>query len=275
MSYKINSFIASDKDVASYEKRLSICLTPNGFSFSQTDVFDNLLSLGEVECNTKASIAELLTDIKAVFADCSLQTFGMKEVELIAVSEQFVWIPQHLYDADMQKKYLDTVSKVTMGYGVYADYNDLIKSYIVFSADSNCISAFKVAIPGIKIRCQHSKMVSTTVMENSDMQSLLLVNVRKGYSDYALFSNKKLQISNTFRCANFDETMFYALNITKQFHLEDARMTVALCGDVDREKYALLRSCFAATALYTGKPLTLTVAEMQHIHTYRHALILS
>lgn len=275
MSYKINYFIASDKDVASYEKRLSICLMSNGFSFSLTDVYDELLALGEVECNLNAPIGALLTDIRGFLAETRMQTFGLKEAELIVFSDQFVWIPQHLFDADNLRQYLDVMCKVPMGYSVFEDYNDRIKAHLVFSADNNILSAFKVAIPGIKIRCQHSKMVNPVVLDSSDQRTMMLINIRDGVTDFALFENKKLLLSNSYSCANIDETMFYALNISRQFHLEDGRLLVGVCGDIDREKFAFLKGYFADIALYTGRPLTLTVPQMQHIHTYRCALVLS
>ena len=67
MSYNINSLIKSEKVVGSYEKRLSICLSSNGFSFSMTSLHDELLAFGEVTCNLSASMSDLLLDIKSVF----------------------------------------------------------------------------------------------------------------------------------------------------------------------------------------------------------------
>lgn len=275
MSYSFDKLITSDKAVAQYEKRLSICLTSNGFSFSVTDILDELLSLGTVQCKTDAPMPQLLADIKGALAEAGIQSYGLKEAELVVVSRQFVWIPQHLYDATKERTYLDTLCKVKQGYGVFSDHNDLIKANIVFSADNNIVSAFRIAVPGIRIRCQHSKMVNATLLEQSDQRSLMLINLRDGESDFAIFGNKKLEISNTYDCVNFDETMYYALNLTRQFHLEDARLLVAVCGEADRERFAILGNYFPSLALYTGRPLTLPVAEMQHIHTYRHALILS
>lgn len=275
MSYKINSFIASDKDVASYEKRLSICLASNGFSFSVSTIHDELLAIGDVECNTKASMSEMIADIKGALSEAKIQPFGLKEKELVVYSRQFVWVPQHLFDEKKERGYLDALCTVETGFTVISDYNEAIKSHIVFSADNSLVSAFKVAIPGLKIRCQHSKMVNTIVLENSDMKSVLLMNIREGQADYAVFCNKKLQISNTFNCVNFDEVLYHALNLTKHFHLEDATMVAAVCGDIDRDRFARLREYLPNVALYTGRPLTLTVPEMQHTPTYRYALILS
>lgn len=274
MSYRINTFITSDKVVASYEKRLSICLLSNGFSFSLTSVHDELLAIAEVECKVDAPMAELLTTIKGVFSELNIQPFGLKECELVVSSRQFVWVPQHLYDENRRRDYLEALCTLERGFDVVTSLNTDIKSWMIFSAESNKVSAFKIACPGLKIRCQHDKLVNAITLENSDFKSLLLVNVRDGEADYEVLCNKKLQLSNTFDCANFDEVVFHALNLTKQFHLEDAQLSIAVCGDIDRERYARIRPFFPSVTLYNGRPLMLTNPEMQHIHLYRYATIL-
>ena len=273
MSYKLNSFIASDKKVASYEKRLSICLESNGFSFSVISLRDELLQYCDVECNTRANVSDLLTTIRGVLADTGIQPFGFKETELIVMSRLFAWIPAHLYDEGRQRSYLEALGHIDTGMGVYSEYNDVLSAYMVFAADNGQVSAFKIAFPGLKVRCQHSKMVDNDIVEESDLKSVMLLNLRDGETDYAVFCNKKLQLSNTFDCSGFGEALYHALNITKQFHLEDAMMSVSVCGDVDREKYAQLRGYFPNVKLHAGRKLKLTVAEMQHIPAYRHALL--
>lgn len=275
MSYKINSLIVSEKVVVSYEKRMSICLLSNGFSFSISTVHDEILALGEVECKLHTSISELLADIKGVMAEGGIQAYGLKETELVVNSRQFVWVPEHLYDDSKQRVYIEAMCKIESGHGVFSDFNSTVKAHMVFCADNNIVSAFKIAFPGLMVKCQHDKMANRTMMENSDLKSIILINVRDGESDYSVFCNKKLMLSNTFDCANFDETLYHALNLTKQLHLEDAMMMAAVCGDVDRERFARLRQFFPNVALYTGRPLTMTNPEMQHFALYRHALILS
>jgi hypothetical protein len=274
MSYKINYFIASKKDVASNEKRLSICLSSNGFSFSMLHA-DQLLMLCDVSCDMKASMATMMSTIKEVFNEVGLIPYALKEVELVVPSSQFVWVPRHLFDEQSQRDYIEALSKVPSGYGVFSYLNLAVGAYMVFTADNSLVSAFKICIPGLKVRCQHDKLVSATMLENSDMKSMLLVNIREGKSDFEVVCNKKLQFSNTFDCGNVNETLYHALNITKQFHLEDAAMTVAVCGNVDRESFALMRNYFADMVLYNGASLSLTEPEMQHIHLYKYAMILS
>lgn len=275
MSYKINSLIKSDKIVGSYEKRLSICLTSNGFSFSLTSLKNELLVWGEVSVNLSAPMSDLLLDIKASFTEMGIITYGIKETRLITLSRHFVWIPQNLYEEKMQRSYLEALAPIQTGNSVFTSFNESTKAYIVFSAPNNVVSAFKIAIPGLTVRCQHDILVNETLLQASELQSVLMLNVREEETDYAILCNKKLQITNTFHCTNFDETLYHALNLTKQFHLEDATMTTAVCGNIDREMFAKIRQFLPNVSLYTGRQLTLTEPEMQHIPLYRHALILS
>ncbi|MBP5548713.1 MAG: DUF3822 family protein [Bacteroidales bacterium] len=273
MSYKINTFIKSDKVVASYEKRLSICIQTNGFSFSISSSDNELLTFGDVDCDMSVQMSSLIHDIKAAFAEMEIIPYGFHGSELVVASRQFVWIPQHLYDESKKRSYVEALCRIEPGMGVFSDYSDTVNATLVFTANSGIVSAFQIAAPGLNVRCQHSKMVNAGIVASSNMKSVLMINVRDGQSDFAVFCNKKLQISNTYECVNFDETIYHALNLTKQFHLDDVPLTAVICGDVDRESFGRIGSFFPEVILYTGGKMTLPVAEMQHLPLYRYALM--
>lgn len=146
---------------------------------------------------------------------------------------------------------------------------------MVFAIDSNLVSAFRIALPGLKVRSQHSKMVNNDTIDASQMKSLMVINMRGAETDFAVFVNRKLQLSNTFDCANLDETLYHAVNINKQLRLDDLQLNVALCGDVNRESFGRVREFFNNVMLYTGSNLQLPTEEMRRAPIYRYALILS
>ena len=275
MSYRINSFICSDKEVVSYEKRLSICTMSNGFSFSVVSGKDELLALGDVECDMSMPMAQLLIAIKSVFNEVNLQTFSMKETELVVAARHFVWIPMHLFDEAKKRDYIEALHKVEVGETVIVDYNAAANANLVFTADNNLVSAFRIALPGLKVRAQHSKMVNQETLEASQMKSLLMMNVRNGETDFAVFCNRKLQLSNTFDCVNLDEALYYAVNINNQLRLDDAPLTLALSGEVDKEAYDRVSGFFSNVVLYTGRNLSMSTDELRSAPAYRYALILS
>lgn len=271
----LTSFFSSNKEVASYEKRLSICLKSNGFSFSVIRNNEELISLGDVECDITAPMSQLLTTIKTVFDEAKIPLFGMREAELVFPTRHFVWIPIHLYDETKNREYIEALYKIEIGEAVFSEYNAANAAQLIFTAAGNVVSAFRIAIPGMKVRAQHGKMVNSEAVEASHMKSLIVMNVRDGMTDYAVFCNKKLQISNTYDCANFEEAVYHAINLNKQFHLDDVQLTLAMCGDVDRNSYTMAKSFFKDVALYTGRNLQLDGESLRSAPIYRYALILS
>lgn len=275
MSYKINTFVATRKAVVSNERRLSICLGTDGFSFAERSSHGELLSLCEVTCDLDGAMATLVGDLRGVLAEANIQPVGYGACELLVPSRLFVWVPEHLYDASRERSYLEALGKVPAGSVIYSSYCEVLKSWMVFAVEQSAVSAFKIAITGLKVHCLHEKLVNETVMEQSAERSLLMMHLRKGATDFAVISNKKLLMSNSYDCANVDEALYHALNITKEFHLEEMPMRVALCGDVDRAVYGRIRPFFPEVVLYAGRPLKLAEPEMQQQPLYRHALILS
>ena len=275
MSYRINSFIKSDKEVASYEKRLSICISSNGFSFSVVSKDDELLALGDIECDMNASMSQLLGDIKGAFNEVGLKTFGLKETELVVPARYFVWIPMHLYDETKNSQYIDSIHKIAVGESVFADYNAAAGAQLIFVANSTLVSTFRIAVTGIRVRAQHSKLVNADTLDASQMKSLMVINLREKESDFAIFVNRKLQLSNTFDCSNLDEMLYHAVNINKQLRLDDLPLTVALCGETKREDYSRVREFFNDVALYTGHNLAMSTDDLRRAPIYRYALTLS
>ena len=72
MSYKVNSFITSDTRIQDGDKKLSICLSANGFSFSVISLSGKLLAIGDVDCDTPKSVAAVLMQLREIFGKLSL-----------------------------------------------------------------------------------------------------------------------------------------------------------------------------------------------------------
>ncbi len=275
MSYNQKLFITTDKEVPTYEKNLSICLTTDGFSFSITNDKGHLLTLGSIACHTKQSMTEWSNTIKECFNAHKLPLFGYNSARLIISTQQFAWVPDHLYQEGNDRQYLDLVSGSQLGQGIFTEHNEQIKAHIVFAADNTVVSAFKITIPRIHIGCQHSAFVSEHLLQQSDLKSLMLINVRQGVTDFMVLCNKKLQISNTYTTTNTQETIYYGLNLMKQLRLEEATMDTLVCGAIDRESFNQAARFFPNTALYCGRPYTFVNQELHLVHTYRYPEILS
>ncbi|MCQ2277814.1 MAG: DUF3822 family protein [Bacteroidales bacterium] len=274
MNYSTRSFITSEKVVPSFEKDLSIILKNDGFAFTITSTKNEFLTFGDFQIEGSPNMTEAIAIVKQVFADNSILLFGFHSARLVVETEQFVWIPDSLYQEGNDRMALAAVCPIPIGKSVLNYHNDQIQARIVFTADNAWVSAFKIAIPGIKITCQYAALLNEYSVLQSDLKSILLVQVRDGISDFIVLCNKKLQLCNTYSCANFDEAVYHALNLTSQLHLGEAEMELWLCGDVNREQFTQARRFFSKVNLYKGRPLQFGNPDMYTIHTHRIASIL-
>jgi hypothetical protein len=275
MSYITNSFISSDKEVPSYDKRISICLEANGFSFSIVSVQNELLTFGAISFEGPLSMSEAVNMIRNIWNEHNVVPFGFHELELVTASRHFVLVPDELYEQGDDRKYLEPLVKIPFGLSVFSAHNDDLGAQVVFTADTNLVSAFKIAMPGLKVRCQYNKLVNADLMKRSQMKSVMLLNMRKDSMDVIVYCNRKVQLVNSYASADTQEAIYNAVNVMKQLHLENAQLDVLICGDVDRECFGEMSRFLPNTDLYCGLPLTKSTVELQHLHTYHHALILS
>lgn len=275
MLNQVTTLITSDKAVANNELRLSICLRSNGFSFSVTTLDQVLLTFGDVDFNLSLPLGEQTQALKDFFASQGISTFGLRQAELIVPSDHFVWIPRHLHDSARNRQYLRMVSNPDSALGAYHLFVSALESYIVFTAPTSVVTAFKLAIPGIDVHCQHSALAAGTMLQRSRLHPIVMMHVRGSKADFAAFYSGQLLLSTTFEAVNDQSRLFHAIDVMKRLHLETPDMELAISGDVGREIFATLQHYFPSVSLYTGRPVTFVNPQFQTLPTYRYALLLS
>ena len=87
------------------------------------------------------------------------------------------------------------------------------------------------------------------------------------------FYSEKTRL-NTLRFSNDNEAIYHLVEVMKTYGLEDDATTLLLSGDVDRQRYALLRPYFPQVTLFNGNVNRDQSAELHSLHAYRHALIM-
>lgn len=268
--YTCKTLIATDGDHVSQEKRLSICLEANGFSFSETTPSGELLTFGVAEGQHATSITEATREVKAFFAEAGVRALGYKTLELIVISDASTWVPDDLYTISANKQYLKLVG--CNATTVMTCRSAALGSTAVFTGDEQLAMAFKVALPGLTVMNQHAKMVC--VKEKSNGHPVLFAYWREGIVDVAACKDGRYIYGNSLLYGSREEAMFRLVEVMKSYGLDDGRTELLLCGDVDRDVYALLRPYFPKTTLYGGEVVSCKNAEFKKLRTYRHALIL-
>lgn len=276
MLYRTTQIIDSDNQVPAYEKKLSICLNANGFSFSEISTGGKLLTVAQVEAvEPTQSLSDNINALRSFFADSQLKVNSYAYVEQILIADHFVWIPDSLFEAGNEKQYLNFMDTVRLGMTVAVDHSNLIGANMVFAYNSIVADAFKIVVPRIKTRSHHSKLVNDHLLHRSQTKPVIVMNVRDNELDFVAFNEGQLLLSNSYRSANLDEMLYHSINIMKHLRIETPTLELSICGNVDRAVFAELTHYFPNVTLYTGMPLTFANPVMRQFHSYKEPLILS
>jgi len=268
--YTCKTLIATSGDHVSQEKRISICLEANGFSFSETTPSGELLTFGVAEGAHAASITNATRDVKAFFTDCGVRPWGYKSMELIVMSDASAWVPDELYSMTANRQYLKLVGCNAVS--LMTCHSGALDSTAVFAGNEQLAMAFKVALPGLSVINQHAKMVR--VKEMSRSHPVFFAYWRKGFVDVAACKDGKYLFGNSLKYEGREEAMFRLVEVMKTHGLDNGTAELMLCGDVDRDVYAMMRPYFPKTTLYGGEVTRCANPEFKKLRTYRHALIL-
>lgn len=270
MSYVSKTLITTETEPAANDKRLSICLRANGFSFSATTGEGELLTFGEAEGEHAHVMTAAIADVKSFFAEIGIRPLGYKSIELIIMSDNSTWVPDELYTSAANRQYLHLVGCDAVS--VMATPCAALASTAVYEGNDQLAMAFKVALPGLVVMNQHVKMVQ--LAQRSATHPVMLTNWRKGRVDVAAYRDGRYLYGNTLVVDNNEEICFRLIEVMKTFGIESTGTELLMCGDVDRELFAQMRPYFPTTTLYTGRATHSSNPAFKGLHTYRHALIL-
>lgn len=270
--YSCETLIATEKEFASSEKRLSICLQSNGFSFSEVTLSGVLLTFGEVRGAHAATMTGMMADIKSLFATVGIRPFGYTSMELVVMTDQSVWVPDELYDPAAGRHYLNLVG--AQADNILAAACPSLASTSVFTADAASVTAFKVSLPGLKVTNQHVKLAEMAQSRHCAASPVLLTHWRGHTIDFAAFSEGRYVYGNSVPFADDNEALFHTVEVVKSYGLENAGTALLMCGEVERGRFNLLRPYFPSASLYTGTHTSFLNPAFKTLHTYRNALIL-
>lgn len=260
--------MASGRD-AEYDKKLSICLTAEGFSFAEISSRRELLAFGNASGGHSSLLIDATRDIKAFCAESGIRPLSFKHMELVVVSDESAWVPDEIYTPTANRQYLRLVGG--KGISALATSCRQLSSTSVFVADEGLVTAFKVAMPGLTVNNQHVRFASLAPLSGN--HPVMLAHWRKERVDLAAFRDGRYLYGNTLTFEEEKTALYQIVEVRRTFGIDDADTELLLCGDVDRERYARFRPYFPKTTLFTG---TCSVGHVfRQLHTYRHAVLLS
>lgn len=268
--YACKTLIRTTNGFASRDKRLSICLEANGFSFTEATSQGALLTFGQAEGRHATTMTAVLADVKALFSQVGIRPLGYAAMELIILSDESTWIPDELYSSASTRNYLRFVGAAPDT--LMTCHSKDLASTAVFAANEQVVTAFKVAMPGVMVMHQHAKMAQLAPRCTS--HPVLLTFWREGRVDVAIFRDGRYLYGNTLRFSHDSEAIFHFVDLLKSYNIDEGNAEILLCGDVDRDRYAAIRPYFPVTTLFNGILSRDSSPEMHSLRAYRHALIM-
>lgn len=270
MPYVCSNLIVSEGDYNSHDKRLSICLSGNGFSFAETTTSGLLLTFGQAEGEHPHTITEATREIKAFFASVGINPLGYAATELVVQTDEHTWVPDELYVPSANRIYLNLVGGKSSQ--VVAVQCKEVASTSVFAADDQLLTAFKVALPGISVLNQHVKLLK--FMSRSANHPVIATNWRKPAVDVAIFRDGRYLFSGSIPLAGSGEALFTIVELMKQHAADGPSTELVMMGEVGRDTYENFRPYFPSVTLFLGEATRFTNPAFKQLRTYRHALML-
>ena len=274
MMYTKRIFLHAENNVPAFEKRLSICLQTNGFSFSVIDKKNTLYTFGDIDCQFTESLSEVINGIKQIFTSLNVPLSGYSNAELIMPTSKNVWIPKHLFSEGSEKEYLATLCQIDLSESCYSYYSETLDAHSVFAVSNTLVSGLKIAIPSVKIKNQFVKMLDFPCLKNNKVGVSVGVFVRDNDIDIAISDSEKFIFNNTFKYNQQEDLIYFVLNAVKQLKLAENKVTVHLSGKIIPSTFDEFRNFFANVKLEKVNGLQLSDDKLFSIPRHEYALIL-
>ncbi|MBR1785465.1 MAG: DUF3822 family protein [Bacteroidales bacterium] len=270
MPYLCKSHIAASGGTSSRDKRLTVCLREDGFSFAETTPDGRLQSFGEAEGRHASTMTGTLADVKQFLGGVGIKPLGYARMQLVVMSRHSTWVPDELYSSASNRSYLRLAG--VQPDGVAVCHSERLASTAVFSANEQTVTAFKVAMPGVSVMNQHALLAGLAPLFAGC--AAIVSHWRDGLVDVAAFHDGRYLVGNTFACGTAEEAVYRLVDVMKSYSLEQAGARLLLCGKVDQQVYEACCPYFPEVDLFAGTGTPEQDAAFDGFPFYEHALLL-
>ncbi|MCU7693401.1 DUF3822 family protein [Haoranjiania flava] len=171
--------------------------------------------------------AEILYAVKEGFAQANNEL----PVNVVCQNAYATCIPKEFLQESNDAGFLNKILNVPAGYEMFwSSLNDIEIAYFV---DSKKLQTLKKAFPGIKITHKYSTIIHRIVNTIKADGKLLYAIFYDHTMVLAAFSNRDLQLINTYSFSGEADVVYHLLNAIKQlgFDINDTRLM--LSGSID------------------------------------------
>ena len=234
----IKKYDESLKKAHSEEYKLSIQLSPDGFSFS---IFNSLnskfLSIESVETDFSLSKSSFIDDFTNFVKNHEWLSLKFSEVQILYEGAKATLVPTALFnnaDKDTLAMFNFEVEKNEV---VQTDFLKTTDAHLIYTLPLNLHSQLKNLFPDCSLVSHSSVLIEILMILNKNHPSGkgMFVNVRKNYIDILLTKGKQLLLFNSFKYTSKEDFIYYIIYVIEQLNLNPEEVDLKFSGIIDKE----------------------------------------
>ena len=219
----------------SKNQRLSIQLSPDGFSFCIYDKQRNKLSgiqtfAFEDVANDRA-LNLLLTDLLPTIPHLQAE---YDKVRIAVENPKSTLLPSALFDTQHLQQYLEFNHRINATELVLYDRIPMPDAVNVWAFSETIYHKLLQFFPAATIQHHATALIDSLLLQykNRNAGPLVFVNVRKRFFDIVVLNNNSLQLCNAFRFVTNEDFVYYLLFVFEQLGINPELSGVVLYGDI-------------------------------------------
>ncbi len=213
-------------------------------------------------------------DLISIFQKDSVLKNQYHQVNVAVDAPHFAFIPNAIYNPNLQKTYLQQTTPISVNEMVFVDEVEELKLKNVHAIDSRLYDILDANFTYFNLYHNATPFLRRTqrLVEGNDV----LVNVLPDKLQIAVYKNNQFQIYNTFKYNSAEAFLYYVLLMYQEFELDNMNTPLTLMGGImpNSVVYRLLSTYirqikFAKrTKYYQFSPKYSTVPQQFHFDLY-------
>lgn len=209
---------------------LSIQVTLDGFSFCTLDPVTNRY----IQIQHFAFIEGQTIDkqVSGIFNQIEKLSFPYKKTLILLPSEISTRIPAPLFDPDAINEYLSFCQEVPTSHVVWYNKLKVAGAFNIFPVNPILHELLSSQFPDPKYFHQVTPIIESFLSSSFTKadNTVLFVNLARGYFDLAAFANNNLKMCNTFHLTSENDFLFYILYTLDQMKLKPESTELMVSG---------------------------------------------
>jgi hypothetical protein len=224
---QINTFEAVNNLQNDLKKQLILQIGSDSFSYAVFETAEKkCLGLKQFKINQFSEIENIISAeefLKAPFENTCVQYKSPKAV----------LVPSSLFDKKNLKAYLKFHFDFDDSEQIYFQEIKTQEAFLVYTIPLIIENTIKKNFTSLKFSHHSYSFLQTAFEHQKDINVSLHVHVSNNFFDVLVLKKNTIQLFNSFFCQNFNDILFFTVNILNLFSLEPENIRVYASGEIN------------------------------------------